>query len=261
MNGQRSTSPSPTQPQGKDGHPSQRGMLSIVMLLVSVVTLSVAMIGGAKMALDTFSSSKVMEQGTKLKVEKGLSAEAAKPEKMKKEPVAPHVFAPAIALAIAYGVGWFTAMLGIRVYANLILPILINLITWACLAGICFLYLEILKRLYAQEYEIPNFIKYVVVMLAGLFAMVGLHLIVEDHNLRPFAIPLLIISMFHLGMIVYRYVFANGKEIYLIGDLFFLFGMAGFSMLMLAHVGLLDPLRTRFTNYFDRNSVAIRTQD
>ena len=263
MSGQRSTSPSPTLPQGKDGHPSQRGMLSIVMLLVSIVTLSIAMIGGAKMALDLFSPSKVMKQGANMKIGEGLSADGAKSKKMEQVDISPkpHVFAPAVTLAIAYGVGWFTAMLGIRVYGNLILPILINLITWACLAGICYLYLQILKRLYGQEYKLANFVKYVVVMIAGLAAMVGLHLIVEDHNLRPFAIPLLIICMFHLGLIVYRYVFANGNDWYLLGDLFFLFGMSGFSMLMLAHVGLLDTLRTRFTNYFDRNSVAIRTQD
>jgi len=67
--------------------------------------------------------------------------------------------------------------------------------------------------------------------------------------------------MIQLGLIVYRYVFVGGNSIYILGDLIFLFGMAGFSILMLAHVGLLDPLRTNFTNYFDRNSIAIRTQD
>jgi len=62
-------------------------------------------------------------------------------------------------------------------------------------------------------------------------------------------------------LIVYRYVFVGGNSLYILGDLFFLFGMSGFSILMLAHVGLLDPLRSRFTNYFDQNSVAIRPQD
>jgi len=233
MNGRKTTSPSPTQPQGKDGGVSQRGMLSVVMLLVSVSTLGIAMIGGAKMVHDILSPKDIEM----------------------------HVFAPLVVLAIAYAVGWLTAMVGIRVYGNLILPMLINLFAWVCLAGVCYLYLEILKRLYDQKYELVNFIKYVVVMLAGLAALVGLHLIVEDHNLRPFAIPLLIISMFQLGLIVFKYVFDNGETVYLLGDLFFLFGMAAFSIMILAHVGLLQPLRARFTNYFDKNSVAIRTQD
>ncbi|HKJ38247.1 MAG TPA: hypothetical protein VJ972_05695 [Anaerolineales bacterium] len=235
MNGRKSTSPSPTQPHGKNGHLSQRGMLSIVMLLVSVGTLGIAMLGGAKLAYDVLGPKDVASIGLPAAV---------------------------IALAITYALGWLTAMVAIRVYGNLILPILINLLMWVCLAGILYLYVEILERLYLQEYTFMKFWKYVFVMIAGLAVLVGLHLIIEDHNLRPFSFPLLFMSMIQLGLIVYRHVFLGGKSFFFIlGDLFFLFGMSGFSILMLAHVGLLDPLRTRFTNYFDRNSISIRTQD
>ena len=207
--------------------------MSIVMLVISVGTLGIAMLGGAKMVYDILANQ----------AETGFVA-------------------PVIALGIAYLVGWLTAMVGIRVFGNLILPILINLFTWVCLAGICYLYIEIMQRLYFQQYDIWRFMKYVIVMLAGLAAMVGLHLIIEDHNLRPFSLPLLILSMIQLGLIVYRYVFIGSKHpMYILGDLFFLLGMSGFSILMMAHVGLLDPLRTKFTNYFDRNSISIRTQD
>jgi len=204
------------------------------MLLVSVGTLAIAMIGGAKVANEILGGSTESKIG---------------------------IFAPVVMLGVAYGVGWLTAMVGIRVYGNLILPILINLFMWACLAGICYLYLEIIVRLLLQEYDVWRFLKYIVVMLAGLAALIGLHLIVEDHNLRPFALPLLIMCVIQLGLNVYRYVFIGGKSIYLLGDLFFLFGMAGVAITMLAHVGLLDPLRARFTNYFDMNSTSIRTQD
>ena len=234
MNGRKSTSPSPTQPHGKNGRVSQRGMFSIVMLLVSIGTLGIAMIGGAKLAYDVL--------GPVDEPQIGLSAAV-------------------IALAITYALGWLTAMVAIRVYGNLILPILINWLMWACLAGICYLYVEILERLYLQEYGFMKFWKYVFVMVAGLTVLVGLHLIIEDHNLRPFSIPLLFLSMIQLGLIVFRYVFVGGKSLYILGDLFFLFGMSAFSILMLAHVGLLDPLRSRFTSYFDRNSTSIRPQD
>jgi len=234
MNGRKSASPSPTQPHGRNGTVSQRGMLSLVMLLVSMGTLGIAMIGGAKLAYDVLGPSKETQPG---------------------------LFAAVIALAITYALGWLTAMVAIRVYGNLILPILLNWLMWACLAGICYLYVEILERLYLQEYDLFRFFKYVFVMIAGLTVLVGLHLIIEDHNLRPFSFPLLFLSMIQLGLIVYRYVFLGGKSIYILGDLVFLFGMSGFSILMLAHVGLLDPLRNRFTNYFDRNSVSIRTQE
>ncbi len=132
---------------------------------------------------------------------------------------------------------------------------------WGLLAGLGYLYIEIMRRLYDQKYGLVNFVRQVSVMLAGLVALVGLHLVVEDHNLRPFSFPLLFLSMIQLGLIVYRYVFKGGESIFIIGDLTFLFGMSAFSILMLAHVGLLDPLRTRFTSYFDQNSISIRTQD
>jgi len=234
MNGRKSTSPTPTQPQGKNGQVSQRGLLSLVMSLVSLGTLSIAMLGGAKMAYNLLDPTKEAQPG---------------------------LIAAVIALGITYALGWLTAMVAIRVYANLVLPILLNWLMWACLAGICYLYVEILERLYLQQYSFMKFWKYVFVMIAALAVLVGLHLVIEDHNLRPFSFPLLFISMIQLGLIVYRYVFVGGNSIYILGDLFFLFGMSGFSILMLAHVGLLDPLRSRFTGYFDQNSVAIRTQD
>ncbi|MDL1911107.1 hypothetical protein FBQ81_10555 [Chloroflexi bacterium CFX6] len=236
MNGQKSTSPSPTQPRKGNGHSiSQRGMLSLAMSVVSLSALGISMLGGAKLAYDVLANP----DGTKT-----------------------NLFAAALALGITYLVGWLTAMVAIRVYGNLILPILINLLMWGCLAGICYLYVEILVRLYDQKYGFWQFWKYVFVMLAGLTVLVGLHLIIEDHNLRPFSIPLLFVSLIQLGLIVLRYVFIGSEHpFYILADLFFLFGMSAFSALMLAHVGLLDPLRTRFTNYFDRNSTSIRTQD
>lgn len=233
MNGRKGTSP--TQPRNGKGHVSQRGMLSLAMSLVSLVVLGIAMLGGAKLAYDVLANP----GGAKTSL-----------------------FAAVVALGITYAVGWLAAMVAIRVYGNLVLPMLLNLLMWACLAGICYLYVEILVRLYGQEYTFWQFLKYVFVMLAGLAVLVGLHLVIEDHNLRPFSIPLLFGSMIQLGLIVFRYVFVGSEHpFYMLGDLFFLFGMTGFSVMMLAHVGLLDPLRNRFTDYFDMNSTSIRTQD
>jgi hypothetical protein len=235
MNVRKSTSPSSTKPHGKNGKLSQRGMLSIVMLLVSVSGLGLALLGGAKLAHDILSPVRDTHV---------------------------NLFTAVVALGIAYGVGWLTAMVSIRVYGNLILPIIVKWFMWVCIAGICFLYIEILERLFDQKYDFMGFVKYSVVIVTGLFSLVGLHLIIEDHNLRPYAIPLLLIAMVQLGLIVYRHVFVGDTSfVYLLGDLTFLAGMSVFSIFTLAHVGLLNPLRTNFTNYFDRNSVSIRSQD
>jgi len=106
-----------------------------------------------------------------------------------------------------------------------------------------------------------RFWAYLIIMVSALGALVGLHLIVEDHDLRPLAIPLLVISMIHLGLIVFRYVFTVANSAYLVTDLIFFGAMGSFGYLMLAHLGLLAPLRNQLTYYFDRNSTVIRSED
>jgi len=113
-----------------------------------------------------------------------------------------------------------------------------------------------------QQYDPFRYWAYLIILAAGLGAMVGLHLILEDHDLRPLSIPLLVICMIQLGLIVFRYVFTTSAiPGYLWRDLLFFVVMGGLAYLMLAHIGLLTPLRTRLTNYFDRNSKVIRTED
>jgi len=166
-----------------------------------------------------------------------------------------------LVIGLAYGVGWITAMVAIRVYGNLVLPFIINYLIWGCLIGVCALYVLILQRLYDQAYNMLRFWAYLIIMVSALGALVGLHLIVEDHDLRPLAIPLLVISMIHLGLIVFRYVFTVANSAYLVTDLIFFGAMGSFGYLMLAHLGLLAPLRNQLTYYFDRNSTVIRSED
>lgn len=218
------------------GSISQRGLLSISMLLFSVGGLGIAMLAGAKLVYDILDVGLVESlDGLAIKV---------------------------IVVGLAYLVGWATGMLAIRVYGNLVLPFMINLFIWGCLIGICTLYLLILQRLYNQEYDMLRFVAYVAIMAAAGIALIGLHLILESHDLRPLSIPILIINFIQLGLIVLRYVFTpDAKPAYLVNDLIFFAGMATFSLFMLAHVGVLAPARRRITNYFDRNSTAIRTEE
>jgi hypothetical membrane protein len=106
-----------------------------------------------------------------------------------------------------------------------------------------------------------KFWAYLLIMIGALGALIGLHLIIEDHDLRLHSIPLLVICMIHLALIVFRYVFTPANQDYLVTDLIFFFMMASFGYLMLAHTGLLEPLRRSLTYYFDRNSTVIRTED
>jgi hypothetical protein len=214
---------------------SQRGMLSLLMMLGSIGALTFALLGGAKLILDIFSVGLISSLN-------GLSTKV-------------------LVVGLAYAVGWVTAMIAIRIYGNLVLPFIINFLIWGCLIGVCALYVLILQRLYDQAYDLPHYFAYLMIVAAGLMAMVGLHLIIEDHDLRPLSIPLLVISLIQLGLIVFRYVFTIANPAYLWKDLLFFLAMAGFAYLMLAHLGLLKPLRTQLTNYFDRNSKVIRTEN
>jgi len=153
-------------------------------------------------------------------------------------------------------------VLATRVYGNLILPVLINWLTWFFLVAVCYLYLEIVQRMYTQPDERTRFIKYLFVMAGGLGALIGLHLVVEGHDIRPFSIPLLIISFSHLVLIVYRYVFApEPKFEFLWKDLVFFVLMSTVALLILAHIGVLEPLRVQLTRFFDRYSQAIRVEN
>jgi hypothetical protein len=95
-----------------------------------------------------------------------------------------------------------------------------------------------------QKYDTMHFWAYLLMLLGGLFVLICLHLMVEDHDLRPFAIPLLVISAIQLFAIITRYVFVkdpNGWKLF--GD-FTIFGiMISISALMLMHIGILSPLR------------------
>jgi len=209
-------------------------MFSILMLFASIGALGFALLGGAKLILDIFSIGLVNSLD-------GLGTKA-------------------LVVGLAYAVGWLTAMVAIRVYGNLVLPFVINFLIWGCLIGVCALYVLILQRLYDQAYDLPHYLAYLMIVAAGLAAMVGLHLIIEDHDLRPFSIPLLIISMIQLGLIVFRYVFTTtANPGFLWKDLLFFLMMGLVAFLMLAHIGLLKPLRIQLANYFDRNSKVIRT--
>jgi hypothetical protein len=210
-------------------------MLSILMLFASLGALSIALIAGARLIFDILGAG----------LENSL----------------PSLPTKALVIGLAYGVGWITAMIAIRVYGNLVLPFIINFMMWGCLVAVCALYLLILYKMYDQTYNLLRFWAYLTIVAAGLGALVGLHLIVEDHDLRPFSIPLLVICMIHLGLIVFRYVFTEANPSYLWTDLLFFLAMASFGYLMLAHIGLLTPLRRQLTNYFDRNSRVIRMEE
>ena len=236
MNNSSNTTPRGPSPTSPYSHLSQRGLLSLLMLLLSLGGLTFALLGGAKLVWDIFNI--------------GLYASLN------------GLVTKAIVIGLAYVVGWVSAMVAIRIFGNLVLPFIINVFIWGCLIAVCALYVLILQRLYMQNYDGLHFVAYLLIVLTGIAAMVGMHLIIEDHDLRPFAIPLLVINLIQLGLIVFRYVFTSGANpIFLLNDVIFFIVMASISIFMLINIGILAPIRYQLTASFDRNSRAIRTED
>ena len=206
-----------TQPLRKNGVDT-RGMLSIVTMLVSLAALSVSMVGAGWLVLGVFDDGLANSlDGLPVKV---------------------------VVLGLAFVFGWGMGLTSIRGFGNLVYPMVVNLYAWACLTAVSILYLKVIQKLFMQQYDTTRFWAYVIILLGGLFVLICLHLLVEDHDLRPFAIPLLIISVLQLFVIVFRYIFTTDANSWkVIGDLTVFFIMISISALMLMHIGILSPLR------------------
>jgi hypothetical protein len=210
---------------------SKRALLSQTTMIVSLVALTLAIVGGAKLAIDLF-----LEGSHQLRTDT--------------------LIASLVALGLAYLFGWILALASTRAYANLVMPLVIRIYTWITLAGIGALYVRIIFKLFQQPDNVARFPIYLMMLVAGMGVLLGLHLVGENRDLRAFSVPLLLLSLFQLCMIVYRYVFTpNAKPGFLVWDLVFFFGMLSISGLMLAHLGVLNWLRRAVDGIFKNLAV------
>lgn len=214
--------PPPKAPAQKNGYPSERGMLNVVMTLISSVSLGIAMLSGAWFTYGILEGDR---EG---------------------------IFSKVVAVGLAYLVGWIVSVFGIRVVGNFILPFIIRIFAWVVLAGIVILQIIIISKLFKQEYQMENYLKYLILFGAGLIALIGLHLLLENHRLVLFAIPILLTSLAHLYLIVFHYIFVptvNHGKVW--GDIIFFLITAIVSILMLAHLGILNGFRSFMDRTFN----------
>ena len=227
---------------------SQPGIFSSLILLISVISLGVAMISGAWFAytiLGTESDSDDRTQTQTAPSQDSVTPDTADSETNETDKAngRDNNLSKVIVVGLAYLVGWGFSVFGVRTLGNLILPFVIRIYAWIILGGIVTLQVSIILRLYMQAYPIASYIKYLLLFGAGLIALIGLHLILEKHSLVPFSFPILFTSFVHLLCIVFHYVFRTAKYEYLWGDVFFFLLTTVLSMLMLAHLGLLNGMR------------------
>jgi hypothetical protein len=203
----------------------QQGMFGLVIFLISVLSIGVALLSGAWFSY-------------------GVLALDLKND----------ILAKIIVVGLAYVIGWIFSAFGVRVLGNFWLPYVIQVYTWVVLGGIIVLQILIMSRLYQQEYQFSNYIRYLFMFGAGMAALVGLHLILEKHSLVPFGVFILLASLGHFYLIVYHYIFSTNVDSTKVwGDLIFFFVSTTVSLLMLAHFGMLKGLR----NFMDRKFTPI----
>lgn len=208
----------------------ERSFLSQTTMLVGLLALGLALISGAGLIWKLLSEGGLM---------KNLDM----------------AIVGMIPIMLAYLVGWVFCNLSIRAFNNLVLPLFIRYYGWFTLTGVLVLYLKVIQKLFTQGYPFGNFIAYILILLWMLVALFGLHLIPEEHDLRPFSIPLFVIGLGQLVMMVVRYVVVppeSGNGVYVLGDLLIFIMMQSIAGLMLAHTGLFNPLRKSIDDFFRR---------
>jgi hypothetical protein len=153
---------------------------------------------------------------------------------------------------IPFLVGWVVSLIDIRVMHSLVLPLIIRVFIWVTLFGILAMYVRIINRLYTEAFFVSHYWRYSLVLAAGFALLVGLHLLIEDHDLRPYSMPVLVMALIHLLIAVLHYVFQDGDPAFAMGDVVYFFFMLIVFTLMALHLGLLNPVRRAVDRLFRR---------
>lgn len=195
------------------GGEKSRSGLSMLTMILGWVTLTLAMIGGAKLMLDILTDGLEMS-GWLAKV---------------------------ISLGLTFLLGWVVSLVCIRVFGNLILPVVVKVYIFLVVGGILLLYGRVAQKLFFEAFNpLAHYSRYSIAIGVGFAVLIGLHLLLEDHDLRPFAMPFLFGGVAHLSGMVIHYVFMNGKPVDIWADVYFFAMMMVLALLMLAHLGIFN---------------------
>jgi hypothetical protein len=207
-------------------------LTGLVLLTVGMVALLVALVAGIKAGLRILDT--------------GLSSQGV-----------PLMMVNLITIAMAYFFGWVATALSTRVYRVPLAGGAVKAFSWLFLACLLALYLFITIKLFEQNYTDTKLLAYWLIMALGVLGLAGIHLITGTGDMRAYAFFLMLVSILHLGVIVYHYNFLDGfKPSGLIPDMLFFINMLLVEFLMLAHFGLLRSTR----EFLDRQFLDVRAR-
>ena len=260
----------PKSPAQEESFFSQRGLISLAISLISLVSLGISMVGAAFFAYEILKADAETPVAAPAQAETEQVAsptvavtvtpasptatpteqpaeETTNAEKVGAEEAADtggQILSSVVVIGLVFAVGWVTGTFGIRALGNLILPFVIRGYAILTLGGILYLQFRIIEKLFLQKYLFVSFVKYLTLFGAGILALVLLHLMLEKHNLLFFGVLILFTSLAHLYLIAFHYIFVPGvKHNFLWGDIGFFLVTTTTSALMIAHFGLLNGAR------------------
>jgi hypothetical protein len=206
----------------------QQGRVNTAVMVIGWAGLTIAMLGGAKVLGEYFLS------------EPNPSDNNANQGAI--------LWAQVIVLLLTYLVGWVVTLFSIRKLHNIILPLVVRFYSFFVVGGILFVYGRAIYKLFFEQ-ELTHS-KYSVLLVAGYFALVSLHLLVEDLDLVALSFPLMLAAFAHLLAAVFHYVFTNPqKPEFVSGDLFFL-GFIVVLIILLQLQWLYRPLQRLVSQMF-----------
>lgn len=215
----------------KPSSDNKRQALSTITLALGWVALTVAMVGGGKLLWD------ILTEGFSLA----------------------NIWGKIISLGLTFLLGWVISLVCIRAFGNLILLLLMQIYIFFTVSGILILYGRVVYKLYTENFLTEqHYERYSLAIAIGFAVLVGLHLLIEDHDLRPFSIPFLIAGMLHLSSMVYHYVFMNGNQANVMADVYFFAIVILIAALMLVHLGIFNLPRKLINNLFNKSADMLR---
>jgi hypothetical protein len=154
-----------------------------------------------------------------------------------------------VILGLVYVFGLGLGTISYRRFENAAFPQFATFYAWAYLSLTCFTYLGTTFRVSLHDYSLLLYGAFFLVIVLELAAVLALRLFIPGRAIGIFAIPMIAIVLFHLGLVVYQYVFAaTPVTLYLAGDLVFLLAMAGVSSALLGE----DAFRSLMERVIER---------
>lgn len=139
-----------------------------------------------------------------------------------------------VILGLVYVFGLGLGTVSYRRFENTAFPQFATVYAWVYLALVCLTYLGATFRVSLHDYSVLLYGAFLFIILLELAAVIALRLFIPGKAIGIFAIPMIAIVLFHLGLVVYQYIF-NDMPVtaYLAGDLFFLLAMTAVSSALL----------------------------